>query len=171
MIYSVIYRISKYDPAFRINGVYPLEEWTDYSCIGKYFFGKRLTHREYAATEHRYLSTLRDVLEYLSIDRMTHSETEWYSTFYRVVKRTPRTDCIKGILTFSKGCLRNKYWAQLLHPDLKIHFSWDYYMELGCDMSKMPKEVMFHIVQKNQLHCQVFVYDIASDTYCETGNI
>lgn len=171
MTYNTIYRISKYDPTFRINGVYTREEWTDYSCIGKTFLGKRLTRREYELIENRYLTTLSDVLEYLSITEMTKSEMEWHSIFYRIVKRAPRTDQIVGILKFSKGCLRNKYWAQMLHPDLRIHFAWDYYMELGCDLSKIPKEEMYRIVRKNNLHCQVFIYDAARDIYYETESI
>lgn len=171
MIYPTIYRISKYDPTFRINGVYTRDEWTDYGCIGKNFLGKRLTRHEYELIENRYIATLNDVLNYLSITRMSKSEIEWNSTFYRIFKRAPRTDYSVGILKFAKGCLRNKYWAQMLHPDLRIHFAWDYYMELGCDMSKIPKEEMFRIVKKNHLHCQVFIYDATNNIYYEVESI
>ncbi len=172
MTCNTIYRISKYDPAFRINGVYTRDEWTDYGCIGKIFLGKRFTRREYVAAECCYLNTLRDVLEHLSITQMTKGEMEWnHNTFYRIVKSAPSTAHMDGILKFSKGCLRNKYWAKLLHPDLSIHFSLDYYMELCCDMSKLSKEEIYRIVRKNHLHCQMFVYNAAEDMYHETASI
>lgn len=171
MNYNTIYRISKYDPIFRIKEVYTRDEWTDYSCIGKSFLGKRLTRKEYDMIENRYLSALSDVLEYLSITEMTKGEMEWHRTFYRIVKRAPSTNQRAGILKFAKGCLRNKYWAQMLHPNLRIHFAWDYYMELGCDISIMPKEEMYRIVRKNHLHCQVSVYDAVRETYHEVDSI
>lgn len=171
MIYPTIYRISKYDPTFRIKGVYTRDEWTDYGCIGKNFLGQRLTRHEYEMIENRYLATLSDVLNCLSITEMTTCEMEWHSIFYRIVKRAPRTDCIVGILKFAKGCLRNKYWAQMLHTDLRIHFAWDYYMELGSDMSKLPKEEMYRIVRNNHLHCQVFIFDEAFGIYNEVESI
>ena len=171
MEYNTIYRISKYDPIFRINGAYTRDEWTDYGCIGHTFLGERLTRKEYNRVESQYLATLNDVLEYLSITEMAKGEMEWPNTFYRIFKRSPRTYRRDGILKFAKGCLRNRYWAQMLHPNLRIHFAWDFYMELGCDAAVMPKEEMYRIVQKNQLHCQVYRYDEARQMYFETESI
>ena len=41
------YRITKYDPANRINGVYMADEWTSFSDIGKVFNGTLLSQDTY----------------------------------------------------------------------------------------------------------------------------
>lgn len=45
------YRITKYDPAKRINGIYTADDWTSISDIGQTFSGTILTREEYLAVE------------------------------------------------------------------------------------------------------------------------
>ena len=45
------YRITKYNPAHRINGVYTADEWTSFSDIGKVFGDTILSQDDYLKTE------------------------------------------------------------------------------------------------------------------------
>lgn len=49
------YRISKYDPQFRVNGSYQKNEWTSISDIGKVFDDGVLTLAEYLRVENEYI--------------------------------------------------------------------------------------------------------------------
>lgn len=49
------YRISKYDPQFRVNGAYQKNEWTSVSDIGKVFDDGVLTLAEYLRVENEYI--------------------------------------------------------------------------------------------------------------------
>lgn len=45
------YRISKYDPQYRIDGIYQKDEWTSMSDIGNIYGGKVFTEDEYYKVE------------------------------------------------------------------------------------------------------------------------
>ena len=148
------YAISKYDPAYRIDGIYTKEEWTDYSDIGRIVGGHLLTKSEYLTVESRYLSTVSDVLDLLGIDQMELQHLEMHGSMRwlrRVLKLYPRTKDRAGILSFLRGCLRNKYWGELHHPALTIFTGYDYYLAIICDLSE---ETIERIVSKNRLYYQ-----------------
>ena len=150
------YVISKYDPAYRINGIYTKEEWTDYSDIGRISGGRLLTEEEYLTVESRYLSAVNDLLDQLGIDQMELQHLEVYGRMRwlrRVLKLYSRTKDRVGILSFLQGCLRNKYWGELHHPALTIFTGYDYYLTIICDLSE---DAIEHIVSKNQLYYQAF---------------
>ena len=54
----VEYRITKYNPANRIDGIYITEEWTSFSDIGKIFDGTKLTQTEYHIRTKRHIFRL-----------------------------------------------------------------------------------------------------------------
>ena len=148
------YAISKYDPAYRIDGIYTKEEWTDYSDIGRIVGDHLLTKSEYLTVENRYLSTVSDVLDLLGIDQMELQHPEMHGSMRwlrRVLKLYPRTKDRAGILSFLRGCLRNKYWGELHHPALTIFTGYDYYLAIICDL---PEETIERIVSKNRLYYQ-----------------
>ena len=64
------YRISKYDPAYRVDGVYQKDEWTAFSDIGKEYDGTRflakITEGEPQLLEHNDLRriTPREIGDY-----------------------------------------------------------------------------------------------------------
>lgn len=148
------YAISKYDPAYRIDGIYTKEEWTDYSDIGRIVGGHLLTKAEYLAVESRYLSAVSEVLDLLGIDQMELQHPEMHGSMRwlrRVLKLYPRTRDRAGILSFLRGCLRNKYWGELHHPALTIFTGYDYYLAIICDLSE---ETIERIVSKNRLYYQ-----------------
>lgn len=150
------YSISKYDPANRIDGIYTQDEWTDYSDIGRIYSSHLLTKGEYLAAERNYLSTIHDILDQLDIYQMDLRHPEMYGNFRglkRILKLYPRTKSRAGILSFIQGCLRNKYWGELYHPELTISTGYDYYLNIICTLSE---EVINCIVSKNQLFYQAF---------------
>lgn len=52
------YRITKYNPANRIDGIYMADEWTGFSDIGKVFGGTKLSQDIYLKTERAYIDWL-----------------------------------------------------------------------------------------------------------------
>ena len=52
------YRITKYDPRYRLNGAYTKEEWTDVSDVGRTFDGVPLTLQEYERVEQQHIDFL-----------------------------------------------------------------------------------------------------------------
>lgn len=64
------YRISKYNPLFRTeNGYYLNDEWTSYSDIGKIFYNKVFTKDDYLSFENKYCDTVLSILKYLNIKK------------------------------------------------------------------------------------------------------
>lgn len=153
------YAISKYDSAYRIDGIYTRDEWTDYSEIGKKCGDHRLTKEEYLAVENRYLSTVANLLDLLGVQQMKVRNPEVYGFWGRLrgsLKLFPSTRDQKGILAFLRGCLRNQYWGELVHPAITLYTGYDFYLHLICDL---PAEVLSGIVSQNNLFCQAFSDD------------
>ena len=57
------YRITKYNPANRINGAYMSDEWTSISDIGKVFNGIILSQDTYLKTEKAYIDCCIELIE------------------------------------------------------------------------------------------------------------
>ena len=49
------YRVTKYDPANRVNGEYTKDEWTSMYDVGRSYNGKVFTFEEYLKVEKSYL--------------------------------------------------------------------------------------------------------------------
>ena len=61
------YRVTKYDPANRVNGEYTKDEWTSMYDVGRSYNGKVFTFEEYLKVEKSYLDVIEDVLKELDI--------------------------------------------------------------------------------------------------------
>ena len=57
------YRITKYNPANRVDGVYVTDEWTSFGDIGKEFGGTKLSHDVYLKTEQSYIDCCIALIE------------------------------------------------------------------------------------------------------------
>lgn len=55
------YRISKYNPIDRIDGIYQVDDWTSYSDIGEQHGGRVVQPSEYLAVETQYISCIQDI--------------------------------------------------------------------------------------------------------------
>lgn len=56
------FRMSKYDPKYRKNGIYSEDEWTSISDIGGVFNGKVFTQSEYLKIDGRYIACIAEII-------------------------------------------------------------------------------------------------------------
>lgn len=143
------YRISKYNPEYRKNGIYLKDEWTDYSDIGDKFDGKMFTKQEYLRVEQNYISCILTILEnsgatQLFIDGYEDYTTNaWKNGQYLTTAELPQ---------LIQDCLRNKCWCKLKGNQAYVHFSDDFYFYIGCNLSNQNVEAL---CQRYNLFCEV----------------
>ena len=142
------YRISKYDPNNRdLNGSYTIDEWTDYSDIGKPFSGKVLLKSEYLRTENNYLSFCEElwiicgekplkVCDYENNSKVTVPE--------QIENRESLRKTVQAVL-------RNKCWLKLKRHGFYIHFGYDYYLYVGTMQSDITVKAL---AAKYGLYCE-----------------
>lgn len=128
------FRISKYDIKKRINGVYTENDWTSMGDIGTVHNGKELTYDEYIKTENRYLKFIEAVLLKTNTQEIQVTYLEDYSKKC-IHKKNEILSSVDDILNMSRDCLRENYWAKLECDNLFLHFGYDYYLYVGCDLS------------------------------------
>lgn len=125
------YRITKYNPIFRKNGVYTKNEWTSISDIGQLFENNILTMNEYLKTENSYVNFYRNILADLFIHQMQiidlelRKKAEWKNNQYLMGEE---------IFVFIRQCLREECWAKLITESTYIHFGYDYYTYMGTNI-------------------------------------
>ncbi len=127
------YRISKYNPAFRVNGIYIKDEWTDYSDIGISFDNVILTIEQYEIVETNYLLVASELMGILQIEKMK---------LMRLESRSPQMQwhnnqwCTRDdSVMFLRDCFRNRYWGILKESSLCICLGWDFYMHICCPLT------------------------------------
>ena len=132
------WRITKYDPKNRDNGIYLKDEWTDYSDIGKIFDGKILKEDEYLKTEGAYINAVLLFMECLNVNELKIVSLEYMGKRPQCVevdKITIANNALyhRDIIVFIiQSILRNKLWCKLeLDHTMYVHFGWDYYMYIG----------------------------------------
>ena len=103
------YRISKYDPQFRVNGAYQKNEWTSVSDIGKVFDDGVLTFAEYLRVENEYIQFCLNAMKAAGVTGLSVCAPEIYCEGLRLPKRVCDTDSICEII---RWCLREKCWAR-----------------------------------------------------------
>lgn len=120
------FRVTKYNPENRnAAGEYLLDEWTEFSDVGK-----RISLEEYERVENAYLQSAADFTG------------TWRSSFARVTDiQAPKgngtfaeaehiaKDDIPALL---RSLLRSEFWCKIEADDGFIHVGWDFYMYLGC---------------------------------------
>lgn len=142
------YRITKYNPQYRLNGVYCKDEWTSMSDIGKKFEDSMLQPEEYLDVENRYIQCCMDVMKAAGIKKLSVSNPEIY--YNKVV--LPKTVCEEGEMReIIKWCLREMCWAKLKSKHFFIHFGYDYYMYIG---TELPITTVLNIAQSCSLFCE-----------------
>jgi len=129
------YRITKYTPANRNEqGEYTINEWTDFSDIGKKFDGVELTLDMYLEVENAYISVAISVIKKMNISHVTVRQLEKYTDFCQVQNNQKITlDELGDVI---KGVLRNRFWCKFVAENCFIHFGYDFYMYVGCSISK-----------------------------------
>lgn len=124
------YRITKYDPRYRLNGAYTKEEWTDVSDVGRTFDGVPLTLQEYERVEQQHIDFLvtlavREGAFPLTIDSL---EIHGSDLAWRDGQQIGRHE----LPLLLRDILHCDCWCRLTSADFFIHFGYDYYMYVGC---------------------------------------
>ena len=126
------YRISKYDPAYRIDGVYQRDEWTSIADVGLQFGGQLLSMEDYLAVEQTYIRFLSMLADKLHAFPLRVSNLESNTKYLWKEGQKIGRDAFPLIVA---DCLRENCWCQLLAKEFFIHFGYEYYAYVGCDLS------------------------------------
>lgn len=142
------FRISKYDPDKRCDPDYLESQWTSISDVGDCFDSTVLTMDEYLRAEGRYLSFIREFLSECKVDKLIVKSLEDYKRFGWENNEVIDTETI---MEFSKGALREWYWAKLESNKAFIHFGYDYYVYVG---TLLDYVTVNEIANRNMLFCE-----------------
>ena len=154
------YRICKYNPRFRVNGVYIKDEWTSVSDIGKTFEDGVLTEKECRKTVNGYVTCLMAIFQH-SIKKngneLKINGLERWSK--RVLWKEGQIITADNLEQLIRDCLNEKCWCRIENEDSFIHFGYELYVYVGCDLdSKTVMEIaqnngLFADVKKSPYHC------------------
>ena len=150
------YRITKYNPSNRINGVYIADEWTSFSDIGEAFAGATLSKDVYLKTEQAYIDCCVELIEKAKISKLYIKQVEYYTENVRFPSSISNTQEIRQVIT---ACLREQCWLKLIAKDFFIHFGYDYYMYIG---SILPDNCVAEIVAQHGLYCEQYTSPYSS---------
>ena len=126
------YRISKYRPEYRQNGVYIKSEWTSICDVGKTFDGVTLTISEYERVEGNYLLFLRELCRVCGVQTLEIKGLEKYDD--DIVWSNGMILRIDQIERICRDILREKCWCRLDAEQMHIDFGYEYYMHIGCEL-------------------------------------
>ena len=135
------YKISKYNPQNYDNGVYQLDEWTDFSDIGKVFGDTIFSAQEYLKVEQNYISFVEKIMKETYsysvkiVDFEDYETTSWKNEQKISVAETK---------LLIQDCLRNKCWCRIKGRDFCICFGFDFYIHLCCDIPYSCIEQICH---------------------------
>lgn len=144
------YRITKYDPANRIDGQYTVDDWTSFGDIGKCFGKTELTYKKYLETETAYIDCCIDLLSKAQILSLSVEQAECYSEDLCIPASVSDVDEIRKLIA---ACLREQCWFKLISKDFFIHFGYDYYMYIG---SALPNATVEKTANKYGLFCEQY---------------
>ncbi len=154
------YRITKYDPQYRINGVYERVEWTSVSDVGSVFEDGVLTREECDRTIRHYADCALELLKAAGIQALTILALEdfdlqfpWYS-WQRI--------SLKKAAEVILACLEEKCWCMLAADQAFVHFGYDLYMYVGVDLP-------FGAVRDVCTRCGLFA-EVFPSPYCEVDS-
>lgn len=128
----ICYRVSKYDPQYRINGIYQKDEWTAISDVGKVYEGKMFTEDEYCNVEQSYVDFVFCVCNNQNIDLLTVKNFENYND---LTWENGQKLNLSNSASFIKSCLREECWGRLVSKDFVFETGYDYYMLIQCNLS------------------------------------
>jgi hypothetical protein len=128
------YRISKYNPANRIDGIYMADEWTSFGDIGKVFGNTILSQDLYLKTERAYIDCCMELMQTAQVVNLFVEQAEYYTENIQFSSTLFNEAEIRQVIA---ACLREQCWLKLVAKDFFIHFGYDYYMYIG---SLLPVE-------------------------------
>ncbi|MGJ7535971.1 MULTISPECIES: hypothetical protein [unclassified Variovorax] len=123
------YRVTKYDPAVRLNGG-TYNEWTSFGDVGATFDGTVLTRATYEKVEAAYISVATAFLREANVGSLVVRGLE-----YRKKGKPPYAEggcfTVMDVEAIMAKVLREELWCRLEGDRGFIHFGWDYYMYIG----------------------------------------
>ena len=141
------FRLSKYNPENRNEyGEYLVDEWTEYSDVGKL-----VSAEDYAITENAYIHSLKSLLEENEIESLQVNELEDSSNQSSITNG--QVIALENIDDIFRSVLRANYWCKLESREAYVHFGYDYYSYIG--VSTASQEVLKE-VSKNGLYIEHF---------------
>lgn len=144
------YRITKYNPSNRVDGVYIEDEWTSISDIGKVFGGTKLSQDVYLQTEQAYIDCCIELIKKAQVSKLSTEQAEYYTENIHFPSIISNTQDIRQVIT---ACLREQCWLKLVAKDFFIHFGYDYYMYIG---SVLPSNRVTEIATRYGLYCEEY---------------
>ena len=128
------YRISKYNPIFRVKELYEKPEWTSIYDVGKLYDGTEFTMNDYIDMEEKYLCAIEKLLDATQTKslRIIKLEDHQGQCCYRQWQRLHNKN---DIIFVAQNCLREKYWCELYSRALTIHFGYEFYIYVRCALS------------------------------------
>jgi len=137
------YRITKYDPKNRNElGCYMVNEWTSFWDIGKSFTGEVFNYHEYINVENKYIHAIELLMKRQCLGSLRTRNLGKYgipfdmTTTKDMIKLYNELNCdcnicIQIMPTFCRLILRDYVGAQLVSPNMFVHFGYEYYMYIG----------------------------------------
>ena len=144
------YRITKYNPSNRVDGIYMADEWTSIRDIGKVFSGTKLSRDAYLKIEQAYIDCCIELIEKAQISRLSIEQAEYYTENLHFPSSISSAQDIRQVIT---ACLREQCWLKLVAKDFIIHFGYDYYIYVG---SVLPSERVAEIAERHGLFCEEY---------------
>ena len=118
------YRISKYNPMYRVSGIYTKDEWTSIYDVKL----GMVEMSEYLEVEQAYLQCIVDLVDELNISRLLLVYLEDYNS-YKTYRAGMALDKLQ-IMDFVKRVLREEQWGKLWHPTFCLAVGYEYYIHL-----------------------------------------
>lgn len=145
------YRVTKYDPSFRVNDRYISDEWTSIADVGRSFDGQNFCMEDYEQAEKRHIDFLCELADMCGAFSLRVNALE---THCSVSYQEEQTISRKELSAIIRANLREQCWCRLVGESFFIHFGYDYYMYVGCDLLF---EDIAPLANKYELFCERFI--------------
>ena len=128
------FRVCKYDPQYRVDGVYKRNEWTSFSDVGRSFDGTVLMEDEYLQVEQNHIEFLCRLADREGDLPLTITTLEIYdaSCTWQDGQQLTQAEMPQLI----RSILREQCWCRLQSDHFFIHFGRDYYIYVGCSFTQ-----------------------------------
>ena len=104
------FRLSKYNPIYRVDGIYQREEWTSICDVGNIYNGIKFTMQEYERVETEYIDFVVDVLENSGIKEV---KIAYIEPGKKRCWRKNKTLNIESVRQFIRDCMREYCCGQI----------------------------------------------------------
>lgn len=128
------YRVSKYDPKYRINGAFTRDEWTGIADVGQIYDGKAFTMADYEQAEQHHIDFLCALAKQDNAFPLTICGYEAHGSECGWLDNQPVTPA--DLPTLLRDVLREECWCRLESKDFFIHFGYEYYLYVGCSFTQ-----------------------------------